>query len=187
MIYLVSNIHRSGSSMMIRCLEAGGLDPEYNRMSDLMNNTSPMDYIPNPNGFYQFTGKVDSLFYDRYNGKVLKCYIKNLLKLPEGEYKLLILRRKPEEIRASMAKWTPFQSWGMDEVLTYFDDMYFNALIEKLSERKDIEIISLNYADIVKDPQTEFQKLVDAGWPINAKAASEMVDPELHRFKLEQA
>lgn len=182
MIYLVSNIHRSGSSMMMRCLEAGGLVPVYDKESDSMNESAPDDYIPNPNGFYQFTNEIGEGFTG-YDGRVIKCPIRELIKLPPHQYKVVILKRNPAEIRASMAKWTPYQSWGKDEVITYFYDAYISKIITACTARGDMEITVLNYADIVTNPVLEFTKL--ASWGIDINAAAALVDETLYRLKLE--
>jgi hypothetical protein len=184
-VYLVSNVHRSGSSMTMRCLKEGGLNVIYDGDSDEMNQTSSFDYIPNPNGFYQFNDIIDSNFYEQYKGSAIKCPIRELLKLPKGYYKLLFLKRDPKEIRMSMAKWTPYQSWGADEGLTYLYDSYISLLLGELAKRGDFEITVMEYAKIVKSPSTEFKKLKKTGWPIDYKKCASMVDPELHRFKLE--
>lgn len=187
MIYLISNIHRSGSSMMMRCLEAGGLFPSYRPEAELdFNASAPENYAPNPNGFYQFGGEVDSSFNEVYDGKLVKLPIRDLLKLPQGDYKLVLLKRNPAEIRASMARWTPYTSWGRDEVITYFYDLYFDTLVTELSERTDISITILNYADIVANPEQEFVKLLDAGWSFDVASASALVDESLYRLRLEQ-
>lgn len=183
-VYLVSSVHRSGSSMAMRCLEAAGLTAVYDPQADIMNNTLG-DYVPNPNGFYQFSGPITPTFFSDYSGKLLKCYIKDLPKLPQGNYKLLLLKRNPAEIRASMSRWTPFSSWGEDEAVTYLYDFYMDELVRQLTERGDFDITILYYADIVKDPTTEFNKLFAASWPIDVSKAAELVDPSLHRLKLE--
>lgn len=184
-LYLITNLHRSGSSMLMRCLETGGLEGVYDPLANEMNSTAAGDYIPNPNGFYQFNEEVNFNFYNNYKGKLIKCYIRNILKLPPGNYKVILLKRNPKEIRRSMEAWTPFQSWGFDEAITYFYDEYLDLIIQELKKREDIDLVTLNYKDIVSQPEIEFNKLVKKGWPIDPIKASEMVDPELHRFKLE--
>ena len=183
MIYLVSNIHRSGSSMLMRCLKAGGLTLVYDKQADSMNKSAPLDYIPNPNGFYQFTNIITEKFNKLYEGKLIKCPIRDLLRLPKGEYKLLFIKRNPKEIRASMGRWQPYRSWGRDEVLTYFYEEYLEVFFESLKERGDFDITILNYADIVANPIKEFNKL---NWGLNIKKMASMVDPELYRLKFER-
>lgn len=184
-MYMVSSVSRSGSSMMMRCLEGGGLmvvvDPE----QDTANILAPDNYIPNPNGFYQFSEEITSEFYEKYKGNLIKCPLRDLLKLPEGNYKLVFIKRDPKEIRASMARWTPYQSWGDEEVLTYFYDEYLDELFRRLKQRDDIDITILNYAEVVAEPITAFDTLVKRGWNINAVEAAKLVDPELHRLRLE--
>lgn len=186
MIYLIVNIHRSGSSMMMRCLEAGGLTPVYDKLSDKMVQFAPKDYSPNPNGFYTFTGIVDSGFYNLYRGKLIKFPFRELSKLPLGDYKVIVLKRSPGEIRKSMTRWTPFQSWGMEEVITYNYTKVVNAIIRALKGRSDISLIEVNYKDIVKNPLAEFERIKASGWPINAALCAEKVDSSLHRNKLEK-
>ncbi len=53
MIYLVSGDMRTGTSMMMQALEAGGLEAVYNENRDRMNQQyGDKDYQPNGGGFY---------------------------------------------------------------------------------------------------------------------------------------
>lgn len=177
-VYIVSSFHRSGSSMMMRCLEAGGLSAVCDKSIDVLLNSSSVDgYVPNPNGFYQFNREVYPDFCDEYKGKVVKLYFKDLMKLQPEKCSIVFVVRDPNEIRASMKKWTPYKSWGSNLVATYFMDEILSMLQDKF---KDITI--LNYADIIKDPETEFSKL---NFPIDVKKSAGMVQPELYRLKLE--
>lgn len=181
-LYIVTNIHRSGSSMLMRCLEAGGLNPIFDPTSDNMNNIIG-DYVPNPNGFYQFTGEVTPAFYEQYKGRLVKCPIRAMLTLPAGNYKVAINYRDPVEIRMSMAKWTPFQSWGSDEAITYIYDEYINTLVSELEKRKDMDVTIIRFDSVLTNPANEFQKLADKGWPIDITNIVDKVHPELYRNK----
>lgn len=185
MVYLVVNIHRSGSSMMMRCLEAGGIAPVYDKAADAMNHSAPTDYIPNPNGFYQFNMEITPAFARVYAGKAVKFPISKLKDLPPGEYKVILLKRAAKEIRMSMGKWTPFSSWGGQEAITYIQVKYLNAAKKILAE-KGAEIIEVNYKDIIKSPLLAFERIKASGWPINAALCAEKVDITLHRNKLEK-
>lgn len=183
-VYLVSNLHRSGSSMLMHCLSKGGLTPIYNKFVDGMNFSAPNSYVPNVNGFYQYTGDVDNFFYDKYKSKLLKCPLKKLTDLPTGKYKLVFIKRDPEEIRKSMHKWTPYNSWGQEEILTFFYNEFVDTILNKLKERDDFEITILNYRDIIKNPTTEFSKLKKLGWPIDVVECSSHVNSQLYRSKI---
>lgn len=181
-VYLISNVHRSGSSMMMRCLIAGGLDGVYT--DNLDNRVFQDDYDPNPNGFYQ--NDVDENNLIGYENKLTKFPFRSLLKLPIGNYKILFLKRHPEEIFKSMLEFTPFTSWGKDMVVLEFYDEITGHIISELNKRSDVILTVLNYRDIVTNPLEAFNKLVSDGWAINPVISTSLVDETLRRFKLEE-
>lgn len=181
-IYLISSCHRSGSSMCMQCLKEGGLNPIYDISAENMNNVLG-NYKPNPDGFYQFTGEVNSNFYNNFEGNLIKINFRDILLLPRGNYKLIFLKRKPADIRKSMLEWTPFQDWGNNMTITFVYDVFFKSFFNKILERKDVELIVLNYEDIINNPKKEFKKLFAKGWPIDIIKCASMVKPELHRNK----
>jgi hypothetical protein len=185
-LYLVVNVHRSGSSMMMRCLEAGGLVAVYDKTQDVMNHSAPTDYVPNPNGFYQFAQEVTPSFYQQYKGRLVKYPIREINKLPVGKYKVILLHRNPEEIRASMARWTPFNSWGGAETVTYFYDQFMAAAKEMLLKRNDVELLEVNYRDIVNSPSATFGAIKKFGFPIDVNECVLKVDISLYRNNLEK-
>ena len=185
-VYLVTNIHRSGSSMMMRCLEAGGMPVSYSDAHESLNTEfNTPEYIPNPNGFYAPPDNLEDI--TKYIGTAFKFDFRSLLTLPIGmKYNILFIKRNPDEIRASMQAFTPYQSWNQDSTILEFYDLIIDSLLEEVRKREDVILTILNYADIVKTPLQEFQKLVNAGWNFDIEKASEKVDESLHRFKLEK-
>lgn len=185
-IYLISNVHRSGSSMMMRCITEAGIPGLYITRLDYMLPSNE-EYDPNPNGFYQnYPDILDRL--SEAVGHVTKFPWRQLINLPvleNTQYNIVFLKRNPESIRASMEAFTPLQSWGADDVVLDFYNEIFDTILRSLAKRKDINLIVLNYTDIVRDPHNEFLKLVSAGWPIDHNIAASLVDPSLQRFKLE--
>ena len=169
--YLISNIHRCGSSMMMRCLSSAGLDGAYDEDFNIaleLSSNNP-NYQPNPNGFYQLKNQPNEFTIDLYEGKVLK----------------FPLKRNPAEIEKSMQSFTPHRSWGKDSLVLEFYDQVTNAIINNLQQRSDVNLTVLNYADIVSNPTNEFTKLYNNGWPIDVSIASSLVDDSLYRFRLE--
>lgn len=185
-VYLICNVHRSGSSMMMRCLEAGGMPVVYSGDHESLNyDYNTPDYVPNPNGFYAPPSDFENV--TKYVGSALKFDFHLLLTLPVGiKYNILFMKRNPDEIRASMEAFMPNQSWSGNATILEFYDFIIDTILDEVRKRNDTIVTVLNYADVVKNPQQEFQKLVDAGWSFDIEKASEKVDESLHRFKLEQ-
>src|SRR6516162_10352886 len=97
-ITIVSGLPRSGTSMMMRMLEAGG-------MPILSDNIRRAD-ADNPNGYYEFEpvkhlSQDSSWLRDAY-GKAVKMVYRLLYELPlEHKYKVLMINRRIEEVVAS--------------------------------------------------------------------------------------
>ena len=193
-IYIVSSFHRSGSAMMMRCLEAGGLDVLINREMDIhLNERYTQDgYEPNPNGFYQapfdilkynegFPQFADN-FVERARGKAVKIYVEYLPSLPPANYKIIFMRRNPIEIRASIIKMEGSWIGGIEGYNVDNYEAVFSTKTGLLATRNDIEMTILEFRDVVTNPLSEFSKL---NIPIDIQSAIAMVEPSLLRFKLE--
>ena len=101
MIHIVSGFMRSGTSMMMRALESGGMDACYRgSRDDLIEKHSDEHYSPNP-ALYELERKDyrDPNFPDGYEGKLIKCLAPGMFRLKVGEYRIIFMRRDYEEIR----------------------------------------------------------------------------------------
>jgi hypothetical protein len=187
-VFLICNVHRSGSSMMMRCLEAGGMPVAYDESQEYLNaHFNTPDYVPNPNGFYALAGDVKARNVAiNYDGKVLKFPFRELLRLPEyGTYHILFLKRDPEEIKKSMAAFTPYSSWGLDVAILELYDLVIDAILEKVRAQKNASLLVLQYADVVAAPTKAFEQLRKTGWKVDVEKAAICVDMSLRRFNLE--
>lgn len=181
--YVVSSISRSGSSMMMRCLEAGGLDAAYDSHQEPLNvQFGDGDYLPNGDGFYALEENFrDPAFYHRYEGRLVKVPWRDLPYLTSGDYRVVFMMREPVEISASMERFG--LSWGPERVLA--ETCYLgavNTLLGQLRARGDMDVTALDYASVVANPGNQFDAL---GWPIDPVKAAGVVDESLHRFRLE--
>jgi hypothetical protein len=79
-VNIVSGLPRSGTSMMMKMLEAGGMEA-------LTDNIRKAD-IDNPKGYYEFERvkqiKEDQAWLDDAKGRAVKMVSMLLLDLPEG-------------------------------------------------------------------------------------------------------
>ncbi|MFO7682412.1 MAG: sulfotransferase family protein, partial [Chloroflexota bacterium] len=95
-VYIVSGLPRSGTSLMMKMLEAGGIPP----LTDQIREAD----TDNPKGYYEFErvkqlDKGDTAWVAEAVGKVVKV-ISALLKHlpPEYEYRVIFVRRNMAEI-----------------------------------------------------------------------------------------
>ena len=97
-IVVVSGMPRSGTSMMMQMLEAGGLE--------IHCDTHRAPDIDNPKGYYELEAtrrlKTDSSFLSDACGKVVKVVAPLLPSLPaQYEYQVIFMERAMDEVLAS--------------------------------------------------------------------------------------
>jgi len=181
--YIVSGYMRTGTSMMMKALEAGGLEAAFNPSRNEMNKEfGDKDYKPNVGGFYELERREYNQpnFPRMYEGKLLKCLWGGLTKFVVGDYKVVFMKRDPEEIRQS---YEAFFGGQAPPSLKRYDEIMKES-IAMLLNRKDTQLIILNYRDVLENPRKEFEKLKD--WSIDIEKCVEVVSPELCRFKIEE-
>jgi len=107
-VYIVSGYMRSGTSMMMKSLEAGGMAACYNPEKDkiLNNKYARTAYDPNPDGFFELGRKEfeEPDFPDAYRGKLIKVLHWRLESLPASDYQVIFMLRDPKEIEVSYLK-----------------------------------------------------------------------------------
>ena len=121
MIYLVSGFSRSGTSMMMRCLAAGGLSAADDHQFDELNRIyGDETYQPNPNGFFMVAEYGEFMrpdFAEEYEGRLIKIPYEYILSLPHHSYRMVFMLRNPQEIYKSMIRFMP-QGFGIQETAT---------------------------------------------------------------------
>jgi len=181
---VVSGFMRTGTSMMMRALEAGGLEATKSNERDKMNDRfGDKDYRPNPNGFYEIENlsqvRQDD-FMEKCRGKLIKAMFNDVLNIPVKDYKIVFMIRDKEEIRQS---FEAFFNTKAPMIERYDERM--EHIIKLLKNRKDVQLTVLNYRDVIDNPRKEFQKLKDGGWKIDVDKCISIVDPNLCRFRKE--
>lgn len=188
---MVSGFMRSGTSMMMEALIAGGMPAAYEPSRDDMNEEFGDDsYKPNEGGFYELASEHYKVldFPLPYRGRLIKGLLGALHRLPVAKYRIVLMVREPEEIRQSYRAFfdKPCPSINGRE---FDDDAYCTAVgwhISQLANRRDTTLTVLKYRDTVRDPLRAFSELFHAGWPIRPSDAAAVVDPSKCRFKAEE-
>jgi hypothetical protein len=179
LIYLVVGHMRSGTSMMMSCLEAGGLPVVRSESRDRLNAAhSDQHYRPNPTSLYEPDERAMRVpgWPRQHDGHALKVVAPLLGRLAAHEYRVVFMRRDSEEIRQSYEG-----AFGGRVTAQQIETVIAEAL-RTLNNRRDVhEIIELQYGDVIDDPVLSLASL---GWPIDVQAAAAVVDPSLYRFRL---
>jgi hypothetical protein len=154
-VYVVSGLPRSGTSMMMRMLEAGGIEPfsDGERAAD----------IDNPEGYYELARvkdlekDTDKSWVREARGRALKVISFLLRHLPdENTYRVIYMRRQLDEVLRSQDKMLDRlgnAAPGADLEAT--KEAYRNDIVAaRLHARKQpyMEMIEVHYAETIADP-----------------------------------
>ena len=185
-LYAVSGFMRTGTSMMMRALEAGGLEACYQQSRDVMKDRfADEHYDPNVGGLYELERQDYRAwgFPRPYAGKLVKALnmgVPRMAVMPDG-IRVVFMRRDPEEIRQSYLAFFDKRLQGVPHL-----DRNMQDVIQRIENRKDV--LSLDvfwYREVVERPLEHFAALRDRGWPIDPRSSAATVDPALCRFKIE--
>ena len=181
--YIVSGYVRSGTSMLMQALQAGGMKIYYNKKTEAIKQRwATPDYKANPKGFFELSGaevRADD-FPAKYKGQAIKLLHDGLKRLPVGKYKIIYLLRDPKEIEQSIKK-----VWGKN--MTLKKENYWKWMAkgqEYMKNRRDIEYVVYNYEEIISWPLKIFKELKEKGWPIDPESAASAIDPVMYRNRL---
>jgi hypothetical protein len=189
-VIVVSGLPRSGTSMMMKMLAAGGVAP-------LTDELRAADR-DNPKGYYEFErvkqlDKGDTAWLPMARGKVVKVISFLMQYLPGDEtYQVIFLRRNLDEILASQRKMLVNRGEDPDQM----DDAQVAAmftrhieLVEKWLQRQpNIETLYIPYNDVMANPVTQIELITRfLGRDLDQIAMAQVVDPSLYRNRQEPA
>lgn len=158
-ITIVSGLPRSGTSMMMRMLEAGGMDV----FADHLREPD----IDNPDGYYEYEKvkniKEDYKWLDDLHGKAIKVVSMLLYALPtDKNYKIIFMIRNMEEILASQramlerkGKVSDFSAEDMKQVFT----KHLEEIKRWLSKQRNMDILFINYNEVISIPHECVKKI----------------------------
>ena len=185
-IYVVSGLPRSGTSMMMKMLEAGGLPP-------VTDNERTADE-DNPKGYYEFErvkkmSEGDVAWVKDAPGKVVKVISYLLQHLPPGyDYKVIFMRRAMPEILASQKKMLINRGEPTDKVsdeeLTVLYDKHLEKTFNWLNQQKNFSYMEADYNQMLKNPGVLLPQIkAFLGNNLNFEKMAEVVDPKLYRHR----
>lgn len=184
---LVSGLPRSGTSLMMQLLEAGGLTA--------MTDGKRVADKDNPRGYYEWEAikqvgnKPEILDDTAVGGKAIKCVSMLLPKMPEKHnYKVIFMTRPIGEVVASQHAMTErlgTKGAGLDTTeLARALEVHRDETRNWLRTAPHVEWIEVDYPALVRDPQPGLARLAaflgSELLPAPQAMAGE-IDPKLHR------
>ena len=183
MITIVSGLPRSGTSMMMRMLEAGGMEV-------LTDNIRKAD-IDNPKGYYEFERvkkiKEDSSWLECAKSKTFKMVSMLLYELPKDKnYKVVFMKRNIEEVLTSQRRMLERQK--SVEVDVNYEKMgrlyakHLRHLVPWLEAQENIEVIYISYNNLIENPLENLANLNEfLGNKLDFGKMARVVDKSLYR------
>jgi hypothetical protein len=184
-VTIVSGVPRSGTSMMMKMLDAGGMEVVVDHIRKADED--------NPRGYYEFekvkTLQEDSSFLEDTYGKAIKVISLLLYDLPKDKtYKIIFMRRHIAEVLAS--QHTMLQRMGKDAPKDDGKDMgeiftrHLKEITSWLHEQENMDVIYVDYSDVIAQPLQSAQavnRFLDNCLDVQRMASA--VDHTLYRAK----
>lgn len=182
-ITVVSGLPRSGTSMMMAMLEAGGIPA----LSDGVRTADD----DNPRGYYEFEPvkqlALDDAWLDGAVGKSIKVISALIERLPpRHRYRVVFMERDMGEVLASQRAMLVRRGRAGDQP----DDDRMGALFEKhlakvrqdIAGRDELEVVYVGHADVIADA-ARAAAAVNAflGGHLDASAMAGAVEARLYR------
>ena len=181
-IVVVTGLPRSGTSMMMKMLEAGGVPP-------LCDGQRQAD-SDNPNGYYEFEPvkrtKDDPGWVSQCAGKAVKMVYSLLYDLPaDQQYHVIFMRRDLDEILNSQKRMLQ----NMQRHSGINDDrmarLFSGEIIrfqKWIAESSHINCLEVTYSDIAAGSAAPIHHInAHLGGKLNTSAMASIVDPSLYR------
>jgi hypothetical protein len=187
LITIVSGLPRSGTSMMMRMLEAGGVPA-------LVDNIRTADE-DNPRGYYEFEPvkktKEDPSWLNTAGGKVVKMVYRLLYDLPrDWTYWIVFMQRNLNEVIASQDVMLARRGHGGSDMTK---EKLINLFEKQLGEFDDwakkqpnFRMLYVSYNETLRDPRPTVRALNEfLGGQLNTAAMENVIEPQLYRQRAE--
>jgi hypothetical protein len=183
-IAVVSGLPRSGTSMAMKMLDAGGL-------SVVTDGVRAAD-VDNPRGYYEdervkdLAKTSDRAWLRQARGKAVKI-ISFLLKdlPPDNNYRVLFMEREIAEVLASQQKMLDHRGEGSQTGDEQMREIYLEHLRHvkfMIGYRRHFDALFVDYRRVLAQPVEESRRINDfLGGELDEGAMAAVIDPDLYR------
>jgi len=184
---IVSGLPRSGTSMMMRMLDKGGIPVLIDEIREADED--------NPRGYYEFEPvkktAEDASWVEGSENKVVKMVYRLLYDLPtDRQYRVVFMRRHMEEILASQKKMLIRKGMGdnvpPDEEIAALFESQLTRFMDWEAKQSHIEMLEVHYSDIMQNPAEPAAAINDfLDETLDTEAMCQVVEPKLYRNRAE--
>lgn len=182
-VIVVSGVPRSGTSLVMQMLAAGGVDIATDNIRKADRD--------NPKGYFEVEKvkklKDDASWLKDIRGKAIKIVSPLLYHvLPTLRYKVIFVQRNMQEILDSQNKmYQRLQKSAPDiedSVLAEKFNLHLQKIRDWIRKKSNIECLYVHYREIVSDPLGQAHKIQEfLHLPIDVELMSKVIDPSLYR------
>jgi hypothetical protein len=183
MITIVSGLPRSGTSLMMQMLVAGGMTP----LSDGERKADD----DNPRGYLEWE-RIKTLPQDpgciaEGEGKVVKVISRLLLSLPAGyEYRVIFMQRPLPEVLASqdqmMRRRGTFKEGANAAIMSAAFEKHLREVYAWMDGKEYVKGLRVPYHDALSKPREVGDQIATfLGITLNVDAMTQQVDASLYR------
>lgn len=184
-VIVVSGLPRSGTSMLMAMLAAGGVE--------LVTDDRRAPDEDNPRGYYEFEPVKDidkagdTAWLEHARGKAVKVISQLLPHLPETHhYKIIFVRRDLTEVLASQKKMLERRGeaagQASDQDLARWFARHLDQLEEQLSRRANWEVLYVEHRNVLRAPVEVAARISRfLGGDLDVAKMSAVVDQQLYR------
>ena len=184
-ITVISGLPRSGTSMMMSALKAGGMPLLIDGLREADRN--------NPKGYFEYEpvkklskGRVE--WIHSAEGKAVKIISALLEYLPkEYQYKIIFMERDLEEILASQKRMLKRSGVVENEPISDQDmkksyQAHLKQVKSYLAETDWLDALYISYNQVLLDPVGEFRRVAEfLDNMVDPEEMARIVDPDLYR------
>jgi hypothetical protein len=186
MITIVSGLPRSGTSLMMQMLVAGGMSP-------LADGERKAD-ADNPRGYFEWE-RIKQLPKDpgciaEAEGKVIKIISRLLLSLPPGyQYRIVFMQRPLSEVLASqdemLRRRGTLQPGADQTAMAKAFERHLREVYAWIDGKESVTALRVSYHEALSKPKEVGQRLADfLQFPLAIEKLSQQVDSSLYRNRV---
>lgn len=186
-IVVVSGLPRTGTSMMMQMLAAGGVEP-------VTDGLRPPD-DDNPEGYLEYEPvkdlehATDRAWLHDARGRAVKIIAFLLEHLPETHnYRVVFMNRKLDEVLVSQSTMLDRRGEADETEDARMRQLYINHLARTktmLSHRPHFEVHHVRYPEVIRDPRGNARNVSRfLGGGLDVDAMADVVNPELYRNRV---